>query len=101
VTSIHSLADSEGQPHATVFPNGEPKTIRLTLPGGDAVAPHSHPGRDVVLFLIEGRVSLHLDDETHEVTAGDVTRFRGEREISPQAVERSTALLVLAPRADE
>lgn len=100
MTSIHTLADLEGQPHATVFPDREPKTIRLTLDEDDVIAPHSHPGRDIVFYLLEGRVELHLDDETHEVAAGDVARFRGEREISPHAVEASTALLVLAPRVD-
>lgn len=101
MTTIHTLADLEGQPHANVFPETEPKTVRLTLAAGEAVPPHSHPGRDIILYLLDGTVELQLDDETHDVTAGDVARFRGEREISPRAVEKSTALLVLAPRADD
>jgi len=100
MTTIHALADLEGQPHANVFPDVEPKTIRLTLPEGETVAPHSHPNRDIIFYLLEGTIELQLDDETHEVTAGDIARFRGEREISPHAVEDSTALIVLAPRSD-
>ncbi|WP_245902765.1 cupin domain-containing protein [Salinigranum rubrum] len=91
----------DGQPHANVFPDAEPKTIRLTLPEGEEVAPHSHPGRDIVLYLIEGTVELQLGDATHEMTAGDIVRFDGDQEISPHAVEDSTALIVLANQSDD
>ena len=101
MTSIRTLVDLDGQPHANVFPDAEPKTIRLTLPEGEEVAPHSHPGRDIVLYLIEGTVELQLGDATHEVTAGDIARFDGDQEISPHAVEDSTALIVLANRPDD
>lgn len=100
MTTVCSLGDLEGEPHANVFPESEPKTIRLTLDEGDRVDPHQHPGRDIVLHLLEGAIELDLDDETHELTAGDVVRFEGEREVSPYAVEESVALIVLAPRAE-
>jgi len=100
MTERHAVAELEGQPHANVFPEKEPKTIRLTLPAGEAVAEHSHPGRDIVFYLIEGRIELSLDGETHEVDAGDVARFAGERDISPRALEDSTALIVLAERPE-
>jgi quercetin dioxygenase-like cupin family protein len=101
MTSICTLTDLDGQPHASVFPDAEPKTIRLTLPEGEEVAPHSHPGRDIVFYLIEGTVELQLGDATHEVTAGDIARFDGDQEISPHAVENSTALIILANRSDD
>jgi quercetin dioxygenase-like cupin family protein len=101
MTTIRTFTELEGQPHANVFPEAEPKTIRLTLSEGETVPPHTHPGRDIIFYLIEGAVELQLGDETHEVTAGDIARFRGEQEISPHAVEESTALIVLAPRADD
>ncbi|AUV82492.1 cupin [Salinigranum rubrum] len=101
MTPIRTLADLDGQPHANVFPDAEPKTIRLTLPEGEEVAPHSHPGRDIVLYLIEGTVELQLGDATHEMTAGDIVRFDGDQEISPHAVEDSTALIVLANQSDD
>lgn len=100
MTSIHTLAELDGEPHANVFPDAEPKTIRLTLAEGEAVAPHTHPDREIVFYLIEGEVELQLGDETHEVAAGDVARFDGEQEISPTAVADSTALIVLAQRTD-
>lgn len=101
MTHTETLADLDGAPHANVFPESEPKTIRLRLDAGERVDPHRHPGRDVVLYLLDGAVDLHLDDEKHELVGGDIARFDGEREISPAATEDSTALVVLAARADD
>jgi len=99
VTTVETLAELEGAPHANVFPDTDPKTIRLTLAEGEAVAPHSHPDREIVFHLVEGRVELRLDDETVGLAGGDVARFDGDREIAPTALEASTALIVLARRA--
>lgn len=101
MTTIHSLDGLDGRPHANVFPDEEPKTIRLTLDAGDEVAPHSHPDREIVFYLAEGAIELELDGETHGLSAGDVARFDGDREIAPAAVEESTALIVLADRSGE
>ena len=100
MTTIRELGELEGQPHANVFPEAEPKTIRLALPGGEGVAPHSHPGRDIVFHLLEGVIELQLGEETYELTAGDIARFDGDQDISPHAVEDSTALIVLARRSE-
>lgn len=101
MTTIHELGELEGQPHANVFPDAEPKTIRLTLLEGEKVAPHSHPGRDIVFYLIEGTIEVQLEAETHELTAGDIARFDGDQEISPHAVVDSTALIILANRSND
>lgn len=98
--TIRTLSELEGSPHATVFPDSEPKTIRLTLSAGESVAAHSHPGRDIVFHLLDGRIELLLDGEEHEVAGGEIARFAGEAEISPTALEDSTALIVLAERAE-
>lgn len=98
MTTIHSLTELDGQPHANIFPESEPKTIRLTLEAGEEVAPHSHPDREIIFYLVEGEIDLQLEDETYGVTAGDIARFDGDQEISPRAVEPSTALIVLAAR---
>jgi hypothetical protein len=42
---------------------------------------------------------VELDGETHELDAGALVQFDGDREISPRAVTDVTALLVLAPRS--
>ncbi|MGQ4556109.1 cupin domain-containing protein [Halobellus sp. GM3] len=94
------LPSLDGAPHANVFPESEPKTVRLTLEADERVDPHTHPGRDIVLYLISGALDLELDGEPHALAAGDVVRFDGEREISPVARKASTVLLVLAQRAE-
>ncbi|QKY19422.1 cupin domain-containing protein [Halolamina sp. CBA1230] len=94
ITAIDDLTET---PHAEVFTQREPRAVRLELDAGDEVPPHTHPGANVVLHLLDGRLDLSLDGETYELAPGDVARFSGEREISPQAVEASTALVVFAP----
>ena len=100
MTSLVSLDDLDAEPHAVLFPDEEPKTIRLSLAAGDVIAAHRHPGREIVAHVLDGRIAFSLGDETHEVGPGDVARFDGDQEISPRAIEDSRALLVLAPAAD-
>jgi quercetin dioxygenase-like cupin family protein len=101
MASVRPLAELESTPHASVFPNREPKTIRLELEAGEEIPRHTHPGRGIVLYVLEGRLELRLDAESYELTADDVARFDGDQDISPRAIEDSTALIVLAKRADE
>ena len=101
MTQITALEDVAATPHASPFPDGEPNVVRLALDAGEGVAPHRHPERRIVCYLLSGRMRLELDDESHELVSGDVTRFDGDQDISPQAIEDSEALLVLARRADE
>lgn len=98
-TELVALDELDGTPHARVF-EGEPQTIRLTLDEGESVAPHQHPDRQIVLHLLEGRLSMTLGDEEYDVTDGSVVRFDGNQDVSPTAIEPSTALLVLAKRAE-
>jgi len=101
MTTIETLDELDGEPHANVFPDAEPKTIRLTLAAGDEVPAHSHPDRDIVFYLVEGEIALTLGEETHEVTAGEIARFEGEQDISPRATADSVALIVLAERVED
>jgi quercetin dioxygenase-like cupin family protein len=97
---VVALDALEAEPHAILFET-EPKTIRLSLDAGDEIAGHSHPDRQVVFHLLSGSIVVELDDEAYELEPGEVARFDGDQSISPRALEESTALLVLAPRADE
>ena len=94
ITAVDDLTET---PHAELFERREPRVVRLGLDAGDEVPPHTHPGTNVVLYLLDGRLNLSLDSETHALTPGDVARFSGERAISPRAIEASTALIVFAP----
>ncbi|WP_159901543.1 cupin domain-containing protein [Salinirussus salinus] len=95
---LTALADLTETPHAEVFEHRDPRTVRLQLAEGESVPPHTHPGTDVVLHLLSGRLELSLDGETHDVAAGELVRFSGDREVSPRAVEPATAVLVFAPQ---
>lgn len=92
------LPDLDTEPHAEVFPDEEPKTVRLSLSAGDRVPKHSHPDREIVCYVISGTVELTLGESTHGLDSGDIARFDGEQDISPRAVTDATVLLVLAPR---
>lgn len=97
---IRALDELDGKPHANPFPNSESKTIRLTLDAGEAVPPHAHPGRQIVCYLVEGELELTLGDVSHQLAAGDIARFDGDQQISPEVIEDSTAVPVLAPATD-
>lgn len=97
---IEHLAELDAAPHANVFPEHEPKTIKLSLDAGERVPEHDHPDREIVLYLLEGKLRLELDGVPHALDAGDVARFDGDQGISPVADEPSAALLVLAKRAE-
>ena len=71
-----------------------PRTLRLELDEGEERPEHNHPGKEILLFVHEGRLNLRLDGEDNVVEDGDAIRFSGEREISPRAVKDTVALLV-------
>jgi quercetin dioxygenase-like cupin family protein len=101
MVEITHLPDLDAAPHATVFPGSEPTTVRLSLAAGERVEPHRHPGRSVVVAVLDGAIELALDGESHALDSGDVARFDGDRAVSPRATESSTALVVLAPTGGE
>jgi quercetin dioxygenase-like cupin family protein len=85
---------------ARPFGEGEPDVVRLRLDAGESVAPHAHPGRSVVFFVVDGAFVVRVGDETRQVAAGDCLRFDGDEEVSPAATDDgpATALVVLAKR---
>ena len=93
--TLTAIDDPDGRPHAPLF-EGEPRVVRLTLGAAESVAPHRHPDTTVLLHVLSGHLAVALDGESHEVTAGEVLRFSGEREVAPTAREPTTALVVIA-----
>lgn len=94
LTSLDELTET---PHAEMFADRRPRTVRLQLDADERVPPHTHPGTNVVLHLLSGHLELTLDDEIYDVRPGQLVRFGGDREISPHAREASTAVVVFAP----
>jgi quercetin dioxygenase-like cupin family protein len=87
-----SLDETDEKTVARLF--DVPQTLRLELDGGEQRPEHSHPGKEILLFLHEGELDIRLDGESHTVKEGDAIRFSGESDISPRAVEDTVALLV-------
>lgn len=100
MAEITNLSDLEPGVHADVFERDQPRTVRLELDADRRVPPHTHPGTNVVLYLVSGRLELTLDDEEHELEPDDIVQFSGDQEVSPYAVEPSIAIIVFAPRPD-
>ncbi|MFC6942480.1 cupin domain-containing protein [Salinirubellus sp. GCM10025818] len=100
MTTVENVHEGPGAPHAQLFPESEPKTIRLTLEAGERVEPHRHPDREIVFYVIDGAIELQLGSESHDIETGDVARFEGDQDISPLATEASTALIVLARQSE-
>ncbi|SFC43808.1 Cupin domain-containing protein [Halobiforma haloterrestris] len=93
-TSLESLTDT---PHAVAF-DDEPRTVRLELEADQRIPEHRHPESHVLFHVLSGAVDLDLDGETYDLEAGDLVRFDGDSEVSPHAIEESTALVVFAPK---
>ena len=92
-----TLSDLNETPHAELFDRHQPRTVRLELAAGEGVPAHNHPGTDIVLHLLSGRLTVSLDEECYELDAGELLQFSGDREIEPRAEEDSTAVIVFAP----
>lgn len=97
LTSLESLEEA---PHAEVFEERTPRTVRLRLDADEHVPKHRHPESNVVLHVLSGAVELTLGDDVYDLESGDVIRFDGDQDVSPHAVEDSTALVVFAPKTD-
>lgn len=98
-TELVSLDDLTAEPHAELF-SDRPRTVRLRLDAGESMPPHRHPGQDVLIYVVEGELSLGLDDESHSLEAGDAIRFSGDREVAPEAKSDATALVVFASQPE-
>lgn len=95
--TITTLDDLTTTPHAEVFGDQDPRTVRLRLDPDESVPPHRHPDTTVILHVVDGAIALTVGEATYDLTAGDVARIDGDRPISPRAKRESTALVVLAP----
>ncbi|ELY83919.1 cupin domain-containing protein [Natrinema gari] len=97
ITSIDRLEDA---PHAEVFADHSPRTVRLRLSADERVPKHRHPESNVVLYVRSGAIELTLGDEVYDPESGDAVQFDGDQDVSPYAVDDSTALVVFAPKEE-
>lgn len=95
-TQIAALDDINDGGRTMLF--DDPKTIALSLADGESIPPHQHPGETILFQVLDGKISLLLGDEEHDLTVGDVARFSGDQDISPSATTDARALLVFVSR---
>lgn len=94
---VTAITELEETPHAEVFEERAPRTVRLRLDADERVPAHRHPGTNVVLHLLSGHLELTLGEDVYDLEPDDVIRFDGGQDVSPYAVEPSTAVVVFAP----
>jgi quercetin dioxygenase-like cupin family protein len=92
------LHEMDASPLERLFEGTEPRTNFLRLAAGEHVPEHRHPDRTILLYVIEGEITLRVGEETASLRAGDLARFDGGRDVSPAAEADSRALVVLVPR---
>lgn len=100
MAEVTALSALESVTKAEVFETPRPRTVRLQLNADQQIPPHRHPGTNIVLYLIEGRVALGLDEDEFELAAGELVRFSGNQDTSPTAIDPATAILVFASQPD-
>lgn len=96
MVAVKELTSPAEETHELLFEHDTLRTVRLALEAGDSVPAHSHPETIVLFQVLEGRIDLSLDGDVHELSAGEVVQFAGDREIQPTASEAATALVVIA-----
>lgn len=74
-----------------------PRTVRLALDLGERIPPHSHPEHAIVCLVVEGRLRVELDGEATDLSANDLLRFDGGRNIAVEALSDARAVLFFAP----
>jgi quercetin dioxygenase-like cupin family protein len=70
----------------------------IALTAGAVLAEHENPG-EASLYVIVGRVDLHVGDETWQARTGDLVEIPPARH-SLRAVEDSAVLLTAVPRGN-
>lgn len=100
MTEIVNIESLENTPHSDVFEAKEPRTIRLKLEKGEKIPPHTHKDKNIVIYIIEGKIELSLNDKNHQLKKGEAIRFDGEKKVSPKAIKDSVALIILASKTN-
>jgi quercetin dioxygenase-like cupin family protein len=96
-----SLTDPNDEPHAELFETPRPRAVRLSLAAGQSMPAHTHPESDVLIHVVEGRMTITVDGASYDCPAGDLLRFDGRQEVAPRAETDAVAVVVFAPRAED
>lgn len=70
--------------------------IKKSLANNEVVDRHNHPGKDVIITIVNGKIKvLFVDDEKYELTPGKILKFDGENFVTIKAKEPSQFFVTL------
>lgn len=96
VINVRPLGPWLGGARATALLEGEGlEVVRLVVPRGKAVAPHTTRGEATVQCL-EGRVAFTADGVTHELGVGDLLHLRANQPHSIRGIDDASLLMTIA-----
>lgn len=85
------------QQTTALFKSADLEVIRLVLPAGKAMPPHKVAG-EITVQCIEGRISVEVDGQGHELRAGQMLFLAGGVVHGVTALEDASALVTIALR---
>ena len=67
---------------------------------GQAQTPHSHAGSDKIYYVLEGRATVRIGDDTRELGPGEIALAPSgaEHGVTNAATERLTLLVYMSPK---
>ena len=78
-----------------LFKSSDLEVIRLVLPAGEGMPPHSVAG-EITLQCIEGRIAFDCDSGARELAAGQLIHCAADEIHGLHAIEDSSLLLTIA-----
>lgn len=92
--------DPHGTRTQTLVKTDSLELVRLVLPAGKKIAPHSARG-EITVQCLEGKVMFHARDSELELTTGKLIYLEADDVHSVHALEDSSLLLTLLLRHRE
>ena len=74
--------------------------VQVTLEEGVVVPVHGHP-HEQITYVVEGRLSLEVEGQTHVLGAGDSLLLPGDAEHGARAIERTLVIDIFSPPRED
>ena len=72
IEPIEKILGGEGTVFMQTFNDGECKIVKVTVPPGAAFGRHTHSGTCEVVYIIQGKGKVVIDDGEEPLSAGSV-----------------------------
>ena len=74
--------------------------VQVTLEEGVVVPVHRHP-HEQITYVIEGRLSMEVEGQTHVLGAGDSLLLPGDAEHGARAIEQTLVIDTFSPPRED